>query len=219
MRAPARRALIVSACVAIALALAVPAAAGGPPQSGQGPLVLQPIENPVIFAPDVKITDIVHSTGVFVGGYAGVNLDQTFLIGAAGYWLVEPYNTIHMGYGGLLVGWRLVKSGPISLAVRDLIGGGTATTYTYLSSPVPGPYIAPGPRHGYSPYYPYGPYGYWTGFFLTEPELRAQIALGSAVSVDAGVGYRVTSGGYVYGSSNQLNGVAGSIAVRFNFGY
>ena len=183
----------------------------------QGPLVLQPIENPVVFAPDVKITNIVHTTGVFVGGYGGVNLDRTFLLGAAGYWLVEPYNTIHMGYGGFLVGWRVVNNGAFSLALRDLIGGGTATTYTYAQYPGLGP--IPAPRHGYSPYYPYGPYGYWTGFFLTEPEVRAQIALGSAVSVDAGVGYRVTASGYGYGSNLQLNGVAGSIAVRFNFGY
>ncbi|HKW03520.1 MAG TPA: hypothetical protein VJN96_27085 [Vicinamibacterales bacterium] len=184
----------------------------------QGPLVLQPIQNPVVFAPDVKITNIVNTTGVFVGGYAGVNLDRTFLLGAAGYWLVEPYNTIHMGYGGFLVGWRVVNNGAFSLAVRDLIGGGTATTYTYAPYAVPGPPV-PAPRHGYSPYSPYGPYGYWTGFFVTEPEVRAQIALGSAVSVDAGVGYRVTASGYGYRSNLQLNGVAGSIAVRFNFGY
>ena len=193
-----------------ALTLVASAAAA---QTQGGPLVLQPIKNPVVFAPDVKITNIVHQTGVFVGGYAGVNLDQTFLIGAAGYWLVEPYNTIHMGYGGLLVGWRVVNSGAFSVAVRDLIGGGSATTYAPVPYAVPGP--RPDPRHSY--YGPYYPYGYWTGFFLTEPEVRAQIALGSAVSVDAGVGYRVTSASY-YGSGTQLNGVTGSIAVRFNFG-
>jgi hypothetical protein len=205
----------VAAALLLAIALwATPAAAGQSAQT-QNPLVLQPIHNPVVFAPDVKITNIAHTTGVFVGGYAGVNLDQTFLIGAAGYWLVDPYDVIHMGYGGLLVGWRVAKSGAMSLAVRDLIGGGTATTYTLVAYPVVGPPNG-GARHAY---YPYGSYGYWTGFFITEPEVRAQIALGSAVSVDAGVGYRLTSAGYgAYGTSNQLNGVTGSFALRFNFG-
>jgi hypothetical protein len=36
------------------------------------------------------------------------------------------------------------------------------------------------------------------------------------VSVDAGVGYRVIAG--AHGLNDQLQGVAGSIAVRFNFG-
>jgi len=205
---------LVTVTSATALVLAVSTGAAYAQQGSQGPLVMQPIENPVVFAPDVKITDIGHQTGVFLGGYAGVNLDQKFLIGGAGYWLVDGYNGLSMGYGGLLLGWRVMRSGSVSLAVRDLVGGGSASTY-YGAYPVygpPPPY--PDPRHGY--YYPNSYYGYWNGFFVTEPEVRAQFALGPAVSVDAGVGYRVVAG--ANGLSDQLHGVAGSIAVRFNFG-
>jgi len=210
-----RSATIASALLVATLLLSTTAAAGQAAQSsqGQGPLVLQKIENPFVIAPDVKITSIANTTGVLVGGYAGVNLDQTFLIGGAGYWVVDPLDTVHMGYGGLLVGWRVVKSGAISFAVRDLIGFGSATTYQTYAVGVP--YPTPNYGRHYQPY-PYGRYGYWTDFFVTEPEVRAQFALGPAVSIDAGVGYRVTSAGY--GLNNQLNGVTGSIAVRFNIG-
>lgn len=189
---------------------ASPAAAQRAP--GQtGPMVLQPIENPVVFAPDVKVTNIAGTTGVLLGGYGGINMDRTFLIGGAGYWVIDPLDTIHMGYGGLLLGWRLADGGAFSVSARGLIGFGSATMwmpYAWYPMPVGG-------RHR-DPYY--GPWAsYWTNFLVAEPEVRAQFALGRTVAIDAGVGYRVTSSGW--GGTDLLNGATGSIGLRFSFAH
>jgi hypothetical protein len=195
----------------------IPAAeqAPGTPQP-QGPLVLQPIQNAVVFTPDFKFTDIAGTTGELLGAYAGVDFDRKFLVGAAGYWLVDPTNVVSMGYGGVLFGWRLLGGhGPVRLDVRDLVGGGSATAYAvYNGGYVAGPPPQVDPRHPYYPYYPgYGYPGRWTGFFVTEPEARVQLAFSSAVAIDAGVSYRVVAGS---GIDNLLHGVAGSIGVRFS---
>ncbi len=183
----------------------------------QGPLVLQPIQNSVVFTPDFKFTDIAGTTGELLGAYGGVDFDRKFLVGAAGYWLVDPTNVVSMGYGGVLFGWRLLGGhGPVRLDVRDLVGGGSATAYAVFNGgylPPPPPRVDP--RHPYYPYYPYSGYpGRWVGFFVTEPEARVQLAFNPNVAIDAGVSYRVVAG--AYGWDDLLHGVAGSIGVRFS---
>ncbi len=179
----------------------------------QGPLVLQPIHNDFVITPDFKFTQIANTTGELLGGYAGVDFDRKFLVGGAGYWLVDPTNVISMGYGGVLFGWRVTSGdGPVRVDLRGLVGGGSASTYNVYG---PG-YVPPqvNPQHGY-PYYPYYPYYYpWIGFFVTEPEARVQIALGPNVAIDAGVSYRVVAA--ASGFESLLRGPAGSIGVRFS---
>jgi hypothetical protein len=217
-----------AAAIVLVLGVAAPARAGQSQSTAQssgqsqGPLVLQPIHNDFVLTPDFKFTQIANTTGELLGGYAGVDFDRKFLVGAAGYWLVDPTNIISMGYGGVLLGWRVTNGhGPIRLDVRDLIGGGSATSYTFYGTGyVPPPPVQVDPRHpgAYYPYYPYYPgYGYpWVGFFVTEPEARVQIALGHAVAIDAGVSYRVVAA--ASGFDGLLRGAAGSIGVRFNLG-
>ena len=69
---------------AIAL-IAVPSTA----RAQTGPLVLQPIDNAVIVAPDYKVTEFNGDTGQLAGGYAGRVFDDKLLIGATAYWLVD----------------------------------------------------------------------------------------------------------------------------------
>ena len=195
--------------------------------------MLQPIDNGFVIAPDFKITQLAHTTGEMLGGYAGAEFDRRFLVGGAGYWVIDPYNSVHMGYGGVLLGWRLLGNGtgPVRLDVRDLIGGGSATLYSSTLGPpyvpIGSPYNQPNTQHGYPgypgyPYYPgypgygYYPYAAWTGFFVTEPEARVQLVLGRSVALDGGVSYRVVAA--ASGLESQLRGVAGSIAVRFWIG-
>jgi hypothetical protein len=185
----------------------------------QGPLVLQPIHNDFVITPDFKFTQIANRTGELLGGYAGVDFDRKFLVGGAGYWLVDPTNIISMGYGGVLFGWRVTGGdGPVRLDVRGLVGGGSAYTYNYYGVYGPG-YVPPppqvDPRHPYYPSYPYyGNYYPWIGFFVTEPEARVQIALGQSVAIDAGVSYRVVAA--ASGFESLLRGPAGTIGIRFS---
>jgi hypothetical protein len=182
----------------------------------QGPLVLQPIHNDFVITPDFKFTQILNTTGELLGGYAGVDFDRKFLVGGAGYWLIDPTNVISMGYGGVLFGWRVTGDGPIRLDLRGLVGGGSAYLNNYYGVYGPG-YVPPppqvDPRHPYYPTYPYYYYP-WFGFFVTEPEARVQIALGQSVAIDAGVSYRVVAA--ANGFESQLRGAAGTIGVRFS---
>jgi hypothetical protein len=185
----------------------------------QGPLVLQPIHNDFVITPDFKFTQIANSTGELLGGYAGVDFDRKFLVGGAGYWLIDPTNVISMGYGGVLFGWRVTGGdGPVRLDLRGLVGGGSAYIYNYYGGYGPG-YVPPppqvDPRHPYYPTYPYYGYYYpWIGFFVTEPEARVQIALGQSVAIDAGVSYRVVAA--ASGFESLLRGPAGTIGIRFS---
>jgi hypothetical protein len=190
-----------------------------PSGQSQGPLVLQPIHNDFVITPDFKFTQILNTTGELLGGYAGVDFDRKFLVGGAGYWLVDPTNVISMGYGGVLFGWRVTGGdGPVRLDLRGLVGGGSAYLNNYYGVYGPG-YVPPppqvDPRHPYYPTYPYYGYYYpWFGFFVTEPEARVQIALGQSVAIDAGVSYRVVAA--ASGFESQLRGPAGTIGVRFS---
>jgi hypothetical protein len=185
----------------------------------QGPLVLQPIHNDFVITPDFKFTQIANRTGELLGGYAGVDFDRKFLVGGAGYWLIDPTNVISMGYGGVLFGWRVTGGdGPVRLDLRGLVGGGSAYIYNYYGGYGPG-YVPPppqvDPRHPYYPTYPYYGYYYpWIGFFVTEPEARVQIALGQSVAIDAGVSYRVVAA--ASGFESLLRGPAGTIGIRFS---
>ena len=58
-------------------------------------------------APDIKVTEVDHTTSALAGGYAGWLADETFFIGGGAYWLANPDSDRRMAYGGLvlLLGW------------------------------------------------------------------------------------------------------------------
>jgi hypothetical protein len=196
----------LAAPLAILIATAVPARA----QQSQGPLQILPIENRVIIAPDVKITQINGATGTMVGAYAGVEIDERFFAGGAAYWLADADDAAEMFYVGFLMGWQVVNTERFHLGGRGLLGVGEATAYfnTFVPLPVP----MPGPRHG-SGFAPvYGRYGWETGIFVAEPEIRAEIGINRQFRVGLGVGYRWTSADAWLG--NRLDGVTGSISLQ-----
>lgn len=211
------------ACVLLCGAL--PAIAGAqtaepapaPQASSQGPLVLERIESGVVFAPDVKITDIDGDVGTLIGGYAGWLHSETFLIGGAGYWLVDGPGDLDMAYGGLLVGWSVNAGSRIRFGVRGLLGGGQADvsdTFTYPGHPTPRPDMRPG--HGYPSYPAPGASVHmrWSDTFLIfEPQGVVTLRLFDRVGLDLGVGYRVIGADDYL--NDRLRGVTGSIAIRF----
>jgi len=165
-------------------------------------------ENGFAIAPDYRITEVGHRTAQFAGVYGGRVFDRQLLIGAGGYWQVNPTNTLRMAYGGAVVEWRVWAERTISFTAHGLAGYGQARDdRIFVFEPRRGDQHVFGDlgndiRDG-------RPRRWSDGFFVAEPEAQIVARFGSRVSLRAGVGYRVTSG------REDLNGVSGSVSVVF----
>jgi hypothetical protein len=178
-----------------------------------GPLVLEPISDGPVFAPEVKFTRFDHNGGTLVGGYGGWLVDNRLLVGAAFDVLVD--HNYHdpvagMGYGGFLAGWMIPASRVFHAGVRALVGFGEATVTDTFSYPVPlyG-------RHGVT--YPPGTTvvqqaHFSDGFFIFEPQGTAVVRLSRAFAIDVAGGYRLISGTGIY--NGRLSGPSVSVGVR-----
>jgi len=191
------------------------------PPVQKGPLVFQPVQNGPVGAPEVKFTEIDNHFGTLVGGYFGWLLDDTFLIGGAGYWLADGAYDRGIAYGGIELGWYAKLGSITRFGARGLIGAGSGTaaqTYTYTS------YFDQGMRHDHGSTPPdYGTgqpvtarYIYTTGFFVAEPQASFIIRLADGISIDATAGYRFI--GAAGSLNDQLRGATGGVTVRFGGG-
>jgi hypothetical protein len=197
------------------LAAFLPAAAEAqqppPPQAAGGQMRIEPMENGFVIAPDFKVTEIANTTQGLAGAYGGYLMDNTFLVGAAAYWLPNGRNGMDMWYGGGIVGWQVRADEPFGFSVRTLIGGGQAST------PFDGPIIfGPGFDHGHvTPYHGDGRGHFHVDedFFTLEPQADVLIRLARHVRIQAGAGYRAVAG---TSNDSRLRGVTGSLAVQFS---
>jgi hypothetical protein len=203
-----------------------PAAAqnSAPSSPSQGPIVVDEVRDGFAIAPDIRVTDINHQTGVLVGAYGGWVIDNTLLIGGGGYGLTNT-NT-GMGYGGFVIGLMQHTDRPIGFGARALFGFGEGTvtapytTVLYPPPPVPTPFShSVNPPQGQTVTYLAS---YHEHFFITDPSADVIIRLGPKVRIDAGIGYRLIAGynygyGYGYGypsTSSLLQGVTGTFSVQ-----
>lgn len=187
------------------------------PQTQKGPLVFETVKNGWVAAPEVKFTDVSDHFGTLIGGYAGLLVDESFLIGGAGYWLVDGDYNRGLGYGGLIVGWFTPLGKVARFGARGLIGAGSGTTsvtYTYV------PQEGPGWGHDHDTHPPFVPgqpvtrqVAYSTGFFVAEPQLSFIVKLADWVAIDASAGYRLVA--WANGFDDRFRGPTGSIAIRF----
>jgi hypothetical protein len=186
-------------------------------QISSGPMVVQRVGNSAFIAPDFKITDFNGKACGLVGAYGGWLAEQTFLIGAGGYWLTDTSHERDMWYFGLVTGVYLYQDRPVGVGFKALIGGGEATfgqPYTYLE-----------PRRGGPPIPVTVTNLYHTGMFVFEPEADVVVHLNEHMKLTGGVGYRLTGDPYYgyYGyngyGNNQLHGVTGSIALQIGSGF
>ena len=203
-------------------------AASAASQASQGPIVIEQVRDGFAIAPDIKVTDINHQTGVLAGAYGGWVIDNTLLIGAGGYGLTNGNGNTGLGYGGLVIGWMAHTDKPIGFGVRALFGFGEGTVtapYTTVLYPTP-PVPTPANQHIPNPPGQTVTYlgSYHEHFFITDPSADLIIRLGPMVRIDAGIGYRLIAGynyGYPYGYgysypsvSGQLQGVTGTFSVQ-----
>jgi hypothetical protein len=186
-------------------------------QGTSGPLVLEPLKNGAVVAPEVKITEFAGDVGTLVGAYGGYVNDDQLLIGGGGYWLVDGKNGREFGYGGAVIGWTMQPARAVSVGFRSLVGfGGTSQPVgvvypAYPVYPPFGPFPTPINVHRIDNHY----YGFHHGVFVAEPQVDVRMKLGDLVRVTAGIGYRAVNDWYSH--NNGLGGVAGSFSVQFNF--
>jgi hypothetical protein len=208
--------------VALASTPAAAQSSAQPSAASQGPIVVEEVRDGFAIAPDIRVTDVNHQTGVLVGAYGGWVIDNTLLIGGGGYGLTNT--NAGMGYGGFVIGFMKNANGPIGFGARTLLGFGQGTvtapytTVIYPPSPAPTPLLpSVNPPQGQTVTYLAS---YHEHFFITDPSADLIIRLGPKVRIDAGIGYRLIAGynynyGYGYPSANgELQGVTGTFSVQ-----
>jgi hypothetical protein len=182
------------------------------PASSQGPMTVERIRNGFAIAPDVKVTDISSRTGVLMGGYGGWMVDNTLLLGAGGYGLVNDARVHGMGYGGFVAEWLQRTDRPIGYSVRGLLGFGSASLDRTVMQYPPRPFFRDeiiGPPGTPVPV----TVRTRNDFFVAEPQANLLINLSNRLRVGIGAGYRFVSA--EHGVSNRLSGATGSIMVQF----
>jgi hypothetical protein len=194
-----------------------------------GPLTIERIPSGWVIAPDVTITDFNKRTGTILGGYGGWLQDQTWFVGAAGYWLVDGQGHDSLGYGGLVFQFLWHADRPIGFAVRGLVGGGygdISATYqqVYGGTPPPTagfPDVAFGhghhpDNHPPTPITPNTVLVFHEDFFVSEPQAQVTWNVTPGVRLTFGAGYRFTAGSEV---DDRLSGPLGSVSVAFGGGH
>jgi hypothetical protein len=185
-------------------------AAAQQPVASQGPLVLEPMHNSFVAAPDVKFTSRHDDTATLVGGYAAWIHDDHLLLGGGAYWRADDHNGNDLGYGGFEAGWIFMPQQRLSVTAKGLVGFGhvemPAVAVPYGHTPMP---VA---RYPYQPY----SYRYHYDVFMAEPELDVRFGLTRSISLQGGVSYRAAD--EPHGLDTLAQGVAGSVAVQFRVG-
>ncbi len=194
-----------------------------------GPLVLERVHDGWVLAPDFKITDLNDRTGELAGVYGGRVMDNTLLIGGAGYWLTNDARDFKLGYGGVIVGWQSREFGRIRFGGRGLAGFGRATLGVDIAAPQGVTALAPAGRGDIrfgatEPRTPAPPLPGQTirarlaatdDFFVVEPQANVSVRLTKGIGVSCGGSYRQTANANWL--RDRLNGPSASLAVQFGF--
>lgn len=206
-----RRALLVSALIWLA-----PWTVAAQPA---GPMTVERIHSGFLAAPEVKVTEVDHKTSELVGGFAGWNYDDTFLVGVGGYWLANGnHNDREMGYGGLVVQWLANGHGAAGFGAKALFGGGEATLTESIVIQLPPPIRTP---TGQLPTLVSAPtriefVRVRQGFAIAEPEVVGFVRLTSHLKLTGAAGYRFAGADRRGLGSFRLNGATGSVGLQIS---
>jgi hypothetical protein len=215
--------------IVVALCLAGPVsvmAAGADPQSPKPAetrpaVVVEEVKHDFVLGPEVKFTQLNDRDATLVGGYGGVLVDKSLLVGAAGYGLTNGDQRFRMAYGGGLVEWFLFSGRAIDLSLRGLAGAGRArVAHRWNGLEAADRIVAFGHKGakvhtggntvaGAAPAY----LVYETDFVIGEPQLNIVWHAARRISISAGVSYRAI--GSASGLEKDLRGAAGAVSVRF----
>ena len=222
------RVLKWSVAIGFAVLLCARDAVAQEPSAAQ-PLVIERIRAGFIVAPDFKVTMLDDQVGELAGGYAARVLDNTLIVGGAGYWLVNDARDFRLTYGGLLLGWSPPRTGRIRFGGRAVVGVGTATLGSDLSGAVGfrrvqaapvrfGGRIDPrtDPRMGPASL-PSSPFRILIRdeFFVFEPQASAACNIAKHIALDAAAGYHAVA--LTDGLRNRLDGPTANVAIQFGW--
>lgn len=181
----------------------------GPSQRPQEPAVCDCL---VGFAgPLISVSSVAGQAGIFVGGQGGAVLRNRFVLGAAGFALVNGPtmpssanlgagdHVIGMSYGGFWFGYIAVPQAIVHLTVGALIGGGSVS-YRVTDQ-------APGAPATYA----------IDGFFQAQPEVEAEVNVLRFMRVALGAYYRIAAGVELEGKlgNSDVSGPGGLLLVKF----
>ena len=164
--------------------------------SNSGPMTVVPVHNSFVVQPSVRFGRLNHRDATFIGGNAGVLVDNRLFFGGGGQWLASNDPGFRMRYVGFGAGWRAIGHGSVDVNVSSLVGGGRADS-TY-----PAYY---GPHGGYGYYY------YEDSIFVFEPQLDLVLRLARNAWITAGGSYRVVTGSH----GSDLSGATGTVSITF----
>jgi len=166
-------------------------------------------------APVVKLSRVDGHTRAFVGIEGAWIVNHGFYLGLAGYGMSHGIATdsitpdgarqyAHMGYGGILTGYTFHSDAVAHIAIQQVLGGGGI----HLSESR----WDEGDSHDRD-----DDECDARGFFVWEPELRAEINMTRWMRVAVGAGYRLAwlheeKFGF---DGNDLSGPTASLALKF----
>jgi len=185
----------------------------GQPSSSPGPLVLEPLKNGLLIAPDLKITKFDGQVGTLAGGYGGWLNDDRLLIGAGGYWLADGKNGRGLGYGGLVVGWTMWPDRAASIGLKGLVGLGESSRSLAFDDLLVRP--MPSSRIDFDRIDTRDRrIRFRQDIFVAEPEVDVRLKLTDTIRLTLGAGYRAVNDSN--GFNQGLRGPTGSVSVQFN---
>jgi hypothetical protein len=202
MRSPIALAVAAGLAASYPLVGAAQAPGAVPPP---GTMIVERVEQGLVYAPDLRITEVNDRTAALAGGYIGWMTDRTWLVGAGGYWLANQDDDLEMAYGGMLVQWLGQSDERIGFGVRGLVGGGRAT----LGSTV-GEYFG---GHGGALIDADAELLVREYFFVAEPQASVVLHFARWMRLEVGVGYRLAAGAGRL--DDELSGAGASVAIRF----
>lgn len=158
--------------------------------------------------PQIKFTNVNDQFGVMVGGHGGWLINHTFVLGGAGYGLVNEvdapseYETendlfLELGYGGLYLEYINDSNNLVHFTVHTLIGAGGLTFSERRFSDHDWEYQK-------------------DSFFVFEPGVNVMVNITEFFRVGLGATYRYVDGIELSGlSGNDLSGPTAMINFRF----
>lgn len=169
-------------------------------------------------APEAKFSTINGEFALFLGGRGGVIINNSFIIGIAGYGVVTSHKLddyfisglpdtnayLRVGYGGLHLGYIINPHNIVHITTSLLIGGGGALYTRAYSQPEPDYWD----KHRFT--YESSP------FMIVEPGIGAEVNITKFMRFEAGASYRIISFlDLPKTTESDISGLTGYITFKF----
>jgi hypothetical protein len=180
--------------------------------------VVERVRDRYVFAPEAKVTEFDNQAAALVGGYGGVLLQGSVLVGGAVYTMPNGPGNAELTYGGLLLGLAFGDERRLTYGVRGLIGIGNGELTSSIRFGVPARPMPKGPSSGNSApdSWVVRDVRFDETFMVLEPQAEVALKLSDNWRIAFGAGYRFTNA--TDSLDERVNGATGSVAIVFGRG-